>query len=192
MGGGYMIWKPQNVLVVASAKSENGKFTFDDLCLNEEEDILDMTSDKNRIEYIFKAIIESHFSYCPLISVFFSRKSNGLINIVYEMYLLPISADKQSRLEELLWNNVVRTHHKRNVEVPMTEICETVNGCAPLIVETVFVFLWKQAQFKMLPPTNCLSVLDLFVGLALKGLRNFQEYCPMLNTNKITVRNILT
>lgn len=192
MGGGYMIWKPQNVLVVASAKSENGKFTFDDLCLNEEEDILDMTSDKNRIEYIFKAIIESHFSYCPLISVFFSRKSNGLINIVCEMYLLPISADKQSRLEEPLWNNVVRTHHKRNVQVPMTEICETVNGCAPLIVETVFVFLWKQAQFKMLPPTNCLSVLDLFVGLALKGLRNFQEYCPMLNTNKMTVRNILT
>ena len=97
-----MIWKPQNVLVVASAKSENGKFTFDDLCLNEEEDILDMTSDKNLIEYIFKAIIESHFSYCPLISVFFSRKSNGLINIVCEMYLLPISADKQSRLEEPL------------------------------------------------------------------------------------------
>lgn len=102
MGGRDMIWKTQNVLVVASAKSENCKFTFGDLCLNEEKYILDMTSDKNRIEFIFKAVIESHFSYCPLISMFFSRKSNGLINIVCEMYLQPISADKQSRLEEPL------------------------------------------------------------------------------------------
>ena len=48
----------------------------------------------------------------------------------------------------------------------------------------------KESQtIRRLLPTNCLSVFDHFMGLALKGLRNssigisFKEYFPIHNNN---------
>ena len=36
---------------------------------------------------VFNAVIKSHFSYCPLIWIFRSRRSNNLINRIYERSL---------------------------------------------------------------------------------------------------------
>ena len=47
-------------------------------------------------EILFKGIIRSQFSYCPLIWMFSSRKSNNLISKVHERSLEVISGDNHS------------------------------------------------------------------------------------------------
>ena len=41
--------------------------------------------DSKRKEILFKGMIRSHFSYCPLIWMFSSRKSNNLIRYMKEI-----------------------------------------------------------------------------------------------------------
>ena len=71
-------------------------------------------NEKKRI--LFKAFIESQFSYCPLIWMFCSRKLNRKINFIHERALRLVFDDYTSTFEQLLRkDNSVIIHH-RNIQ----------------------------------------------------------------------------
>ena len=56
----------------------------------------------NKIQILFQSMIKSQFSYCHLIWMFYSRKSNNLINKIHERSLRTVTSDKNSNFEDLL------------------------------------------------------------------------------------------
>ena len=95
-----------------------------------------MDSSKKRT--IMKAVITSHFSYCPLVWMFHSRELNNKINRIHERSLRLVYSDKTSTFQELLdKDKSVFVHHKIN-QVLATEIYKTVNGLVPTITNSIF------------------------------------------------------
>ena len=94
----------------------------------------------NKKELLFKSMVKSQFSYCPLVWMFCSRNANNLINKIQERSLRLITNDRTSTLEHLLrTNNEITTHH-RNLQVLMVEVFKIINGFAPPIMEDFFLF----------------------------------------------------
>ena len=56
---------------------------------------------------VFNAVIKSHFSYCPLILMFSSRRSNNLINRIHERSPRTVYNNARSTFQELLQRNKV-------------------------------------------------------------------------------------
>ena len=69
---------------------------------------------KDQKSIIFNAMIKSQFSYCPIIWMFSSRRSNNLINKVHERSLRLIPNDENSSFETFLQNITDITVHQRN------------------------------------------------------------------------------
>ena len=88
-------------------------------------------------------MIRSQFSYCPLIWMFSSEKSNNLINKVHERSLRTVSGDNQlavdSSFKSLLSKSKEITIHQRNLQVLMTETYKIINGITPPTIEIFFI-----------------------------------------------------
>ena len=85
-------------------------------------------------------MIKSQFSYCPLIWMFSSRKSNNLINRIHERSIRIVSSDNESNFENLLEKNKEITIHQRNLQILMIEVFKIINGYAPPIMDNFFIF----------------------------------------------------
>ena len=85
-------------------------------------------------------MIKSQFSYCPLIWMFSSRKSNKLINRIHERSIRIVSSDNESSFENLLEKHKEITIHQRNLQILMIEVFKIINGCAPPIMDNFFIF----------------------------------------------------
>ena len=70
-----------------------------------------ISANKDKKRIIFHAMINSQFSYCPLIWMFSSRQSNNLMNKVHERSLRLITNDENCSFETLLQNNKDITVH---------------------------------------------------------------------------------
>ena len=88
---------------------------------------------------IFNAVIKSHFSYCPLIWVFSSRRSNNLINRIHERSLT-VYNDISSTFQELLQRNRSVSIHHKNIQTLTTEMFKVVNNICPSIMKKSFDF----------------------------------------------------
>ena len=95
---------------------------------------------KDQKSIIFNAMIMSQFSYCPIIWMFSSRRSNNLIKKVHERSLRLITNDENSSFETLLQNINDITVHQRNLQILMTEVYKIVKGEAPAIMKNLFNF----------------------------------------------------
>ena len=95
-----------------------------------------MNSSKKRI--IMEAFITSHFSYCPLVWMFHSRELNYKINRVHERSLRLVYSGKTSTFQELLDKDKSVSVRDKNIQLLATEICKTVNGLAPTILNSIF------------------------------------------------------
>ena len=67
-------------------------------------------------------MIKSQFSYCPLIWMFSSRKTNNFIDRIHERSIRIISGDNESNFENLLVINKEITILQRNLQVLMTDV----------------------------------------------------------------------
>ena len=85
-------------------------------------------------------MIKSQFSYCPIIWMFSSRRSNNLINKVHERSLRLNTNDENSSFETLLQNINDITVHQRNLQILMTEVYKIIKGEAPAIMKNLFIF----------------------------------------------------
>ena len=80
-------------------------------------------------------IIKSQFSYCPLVWMFCSGKSNSLMNNIYERTLSIIYDDHNCFYSQLLMTKNERVIHQQNV---MKEIYKLENDLSPPLIDHIF------------------------------------------------------
>ena len=71
--------------------------------------------------------------------MFYSRKSNNLINKLNERSLRLVSGDNHSSFKSLLSKYKEITIHQRNMQVLMTETYKIINALSPPIMENFFI-----------------------------------------------------
>ena len=67
--------------------------------------------------FLYKSMIKSQLSYCPLVWVFCSRQSNNLINKIHEQFLRINYKDQKASYQNLLETHNELTIHQRNLLV---------------------------------------------------------------------------
>ena len=102
---------------------------------------IDNIIDEEKRNLLFNAIIKSQFSYCPLVWMFCSRRSNNLINNIHERALRATFDDHTSNFTQLLEKKRESTIHQRNTQALMKEIYKFINNLSPPIMTTCFNFL---------------------------------------------------
>ena len=94
--------------------------------------------DAQKKNLLFNSIIKSQFSYCPLVWMFCSRRSNSLVNNVHERALRIVSDDHNSSYSELLMTKKEHTIHQQNINVLMKEIYKFENNLSPPLIDDMF------------------------------------------------------
>ena len=85
-----------------------------------------MKFDQRRL--ILNSFITSHFSYCPVVWMFHTRKLNETINHILEKALRIVYKDFDSSFQELLIEGNSLNIYDRNLQKLMTEIFKGKNG----------------------------------------------------------------
>ena len=93
--------------------------------------------EKRRI--IMKAFIESHFGYCPIVWMFYSRGINNKINGIYERALRITYNNKSSSFQDVLNKDNSVTIHHRNIRRLVIEAFKVLHGLYPPLSNDVFV-----------------------------------------------------
>ena len=93
---------------------------------------------QNQKEILLSSFIISHFSYCPLIWMFCSKKSTKKINAVHERSLRIIRNDYESLYPLLLEEAHQITFHQRCINSLMIEVYKYLNGHSPDIMNDIF------------------------------------------------------
>ena len=86
---------------------------------------------------IVNLFITSHFSYCPLVWMFHSRRLNNRINHIHERALRIIYQDYNSSFKELLRKDSSLTIHQRNLKLLVREMFKVKVRCAPDIMKEI-------------------------------------------------------
>ena len=90
--------------------------------------------------FVFKAVIKSHFSYCPFMWMFSSQKFINLINRIYKMSLRTVLNDTGSTFQKLLQlsKGIIVCH--KNIKILTAEIPKIVYGIFPPFMKRLFSF----------------------------------------------------
>ena len=100
-----------------------------------------MTFDQRRL--ILNSFITSHFSYCPVVWMFYSRKLNERINHIHERAPRIVYKDCNSSFQEfLIEDNSLNINH-RNLQKLATKIFKVKNALSPELMNDVFQFIQK-------------------------------------------------
>ena len=91
-----------------------------------------------RKRILFKAFIESQFSYCPLVWMFCSRQMNRKINHVHERALRIVYNDYESSFNEILIKDNSVLIHRRNIQLVALEMYKIVHNLVPPFMNEIF------------------------------------------------------
>ena len=94
---------------------------------------------QNQKEILLTSFIISHFSYCPLIWMFYSKKSTKKVNAVHERSLRINLNDYESPYPLLLEEAHHITLHPRCINSLMIEVYKYLNGHSPDIMNDIFM-----------------------------------------------------
>ena len=86
-------------------------------------------------KFFFNDIIKSQFSYCPLVWMFCSRRTNNMINKLHERALRLVLNDRVSDFGALLRKSNDISCHYRNIQMLMTELYKIKNELPPPIMD---------------------------------------------------------
>ena len=100
-------------------------------------------------------MVKSQLNCCPLVWMFYPRRSSNLINKVQERVLRITYNDQLTDFKSLLSNHNEITIHQRNVQVLMTEIYEIINHIAPPAVMPSLFEIRENTH-----NTRCIQVLS--------------------------------
>ena len=81
---------------------------------------------------LIKTFTESQFAYCPLVWMFFSRRSNNRINHLHERTLRIVYNDHSSTFEDLLAKDNSVSIHYRNIRLLAIELHKAKNNIGEL------------------------------------------------------------
>ena len=95
-----------------------------------------MSIDQRKV--IMNAFISSHFSYCPLIWMCYSRSLNTQINKIHERALRIVYSDNVSSFEKLLEISKSVTIHHRNIQLLAVEIYKALNNLSSSLMMDIF------------------------------------------------------
>ena len=101
---------------------------------------------------ILKTFIESQFSYCPLVWMFCSRKTNRKINFIHERALRLVYYDYESTFEELLKRAKSLSIHHRNIHQLAIEMYKAKNNLSPEIINGIFTYRPVRGKDKFARP----------------------------------------
>ena len=95
--------------------------------------------DEEKRNLLFNGIMKSQFSYCPLYGwMLSSRRSNNLINNIYERALRATFDDHTSNFTQLLEKKSESTAHQQNIQALKKEIYRFTNNLSPVIIVHMF------------------------------------------------------
>ena len=77
--------------------------------------------DLNKKQILFQSIFKAWISVCPLVRMFFPRKSNNFMNKIHEILLRIVTNDKNSIYKDLIKSNNQITVHERDFQILMTK-----------------------------------------------------------------------
>ena len=100
-----------------------------------------MSESRSKTECLTEALLLKallNLNYCPLVWMFYPRRSSNLINKVQERALRITYNDQLTDFKSLLSNHNEITIHQRNLQVLMTEIYKIINHIAPPIMSSLF------------------------------------------------------
>ena len=121
-----------------------------------------MNQDKLRL--LMKALIESQFSYCPLVWMFHNRTLNNCINRLHERGLRLVYKDYKLSFDELLRkDNSVSIHH-RNLQKLATEMYKAYNDLSPTLVKSIFPLREMPYNLRNSNPFRPTKVNSVFNG----------------------------
>ena len=87
---------------------------------------------------LFNTVIQSQFSYYPLVWMFCSRRSNSLVSHVYEIVLRVGYDDHSSSCCELILAKNEPTTLQHNIKIFMGEMCKLENELSPILIDGMF------------------------------------------------------
>ena len=94
--------------------------------------------DTEKLKQVMQAFVLFHFSYCPLVWMFYDRTSSHRINHIHERALRFAYKDYQTDFESLLEQRNLVSIHVKNLQLLMTEIYKTKSGLSPPFMKDIF------------------------------------------------------
>ena len=94
--------------------------------------------DTEMLKQVMQASVVSHFSYSPLVSMFYDRSLNHRINYIHERALRFAYKDYQTDFWSLLEQRNLVSIHEKNLQLLMTEIYKTRSGLSPPFMKDIF------------------------------------------------------
>ena len=85
-----------------------------------------------------KTFIISQFNYCPIIWMYYQRKSNNLIDRIHERAIRIAYSDYLSDFKTLLEKDNSVTIHQRNIQSLSVEIYKALNNLNPDFMKEIF------------------------------------------------------
>ena len=114
---------------------------------------------------IFKSIIDSQFSYCPLIWMFCSRTSNNSLNHIHERALRLTYNNYFDTYDQLLLISNESTIHKKNLNFLAIEIFKCMNDLSPPIMEDIFKLRNKPYNLRNWQELETLAKKTILYGI---------------------------
>ena len=100
-----------------------------------------MTFDQRRL--ILNSFATLHFSYCPIVWMFHSRKLNQTINHIHEKALRIVYNHFNPSFQELLIKDNSLNIHHRSLQKFVTKIFKVKNGLSPELMNDISEFIEK-------------------------------------------------
>lgn len=94
----------------------------------------------NKRKILMNSFVKSQFSYCPLIWMLHSRKSNKKINDLHYRALRLVYQDTTSSFEQLLEKDKSVSIHHQNIHYLAIEMYKTIKGLGPSFMTDIFHF----------------------------------------------------
>ena len=96
-----------------------------------------------------KAFVSSHFSYCPLIWMFHSRKMEHRINSIHKRALKLVYRDSPGlTFQELLAKGKSVSVHQKNPQLLATEIFKSTTGVSLELMNDIFHFVERPCNLR--------------------------------------------
>ena len=95
--------------------------------------------DTEKLQRLMRAFVLSHFSYCPLVWMFYDRALNHRINRIHERALHIAYKDYENDFGFLLEQSKSVPIHVRTLQLLMTEIYKTKCGLNPPFIKDIFM-----------------------------------------------------
>ena len=92
-----------------------------------------------KLQRLMRAFVLSHFSYCPLVWMFYDRALNHRTNHIYERALRIAYKDYENDFGFLLEQSESVPIHVRNLQLLITEMYKTIGGLNPPFMKEIFM-----------------------------------------------------